>query len=51
MGADPRGRRVRAGRREGGKAMAAVFVAAGTDPVIGRGPGPLLEPARDAGAT
>ena len=26
-------------------AMAALFVAAATDPIIGRGPGPVLEPA------
>lgn len=37
MGADPAGAGALAGGGEGGEAMAAVFVAGATDPVIGRG--------------
>ncbi len=37
MGADPAGAGALAGAGEGGEAMAAVFVAGATDPVIGRG--------------
>ena len=37
MGADPAGAGALAGGGEGGKAMAAVFAAGATDPVIGRG--------------